>query len=33
VTAILTGGYGKKPHFTYTWRNALRHGANGHRTR
>lgn len=31
VAAILTGGYGGRPHFTYSWRTALAHGANGHR--
>jgi hypothetical protein len=29
ATAILTGGRGRSPHFTYTWRDALRHGADG----
>ncbi|HVX68228.1 MAG TPA: hypothetical protein VHA79_00885 [Mycobacteriales bacterium] len=33
VSAVLTGGYGAKPHFTYSWRKALAHGANGHRVR
>lgn len=29
VTAILTGGSGPSPQFTYTWREALIHGADG----
>jgi hypothetical protein len=33
LAVVLTGGHGRAPHFTYTWRNALRHGADGHRTR
>lgn len=31
LAAILTGGHGNAPHFTYTWRRALAHGANGSR--
>lgn len=33
VAAVLTGGHGRRPHFTYSWREALRHGADGHRSR
>lgn len=33
ITAILTGGYGRAPHFTYTWREARSHGADSHRGR
>lgn len=31
VTAILTGGHGAAPKFTYTWKEARAHGADGHR--
>jgi len=31
VTELLAGSSGKTPQFTYTWKNALRHGANGQR--
>ena len=33
VAAVLAGGYGPAPHFTYTWRQALAHGAGGAATR
>jgi hypothetical protein len=31
ATVILTGGSGSRPAYTYTWRQALAHGADGHR--
>lgn len=31
VTALIAGGLGRHPPFTYTWRDALRAGADGHR--
>lgn len=31
VAAILAGGSGGRPHFTYTWRDAKEHGADGWR--
>lgn len=31
VTAILTGGYGNAPHFTYRWSEARIHGADDHK--
>lgn len=30
VTAIMTGGYGSAPRFTYRWSQALAHGADRH---
>jgi hypothetical protein len=30
ITAILVGSGGRRPHFTYTWRQTLAHGADGH---
>lgn len=30
VTAILAGAHGPRPHYTYTWRKSLAHGADGH---
>jgi hypothetical protein len=31
IAALTAGIRGKAPHFTYTWRQALNHGANGHK--
>jgi hypothetical protein len=33
VTAILAWAHGPAPRYTYTWRQALGHGADGHRRR
>ncbi|HVS68752.1 MAG TPA: hypothetical protein VHE56_09385 [Mycobacteriales bacterium] len=30
IAEVMTGGRGAAPHFTYTWRQAKRHGANAH---
>jgi hypothetical protein len=30
IAVVLAGRTGRTPHFTYTWRAALRHGADGH---
>jgi hypothetical protein len=29
IAEVMTGGRGKAPHYTYSWRTAKRHGANG----
>jgi hypothetical protein len=31
IAALSAGIVGKLPHFSYTWQDALNHGANGHR--
>ena len=31
IAQLFVAGNGKNPTFTYTWRQALRHGADGHR--
>jgi hypothetical protein len=31
IAEILTAGSGRTPRYSYTWKRALRHGANGHR--
>lgn len=33
MTEVLAGSNGQTPKFTYTWKNALAHGANGHHVR
>ena len=32
IAQLFVAGSGKTPEFTYTWRQALRHGAGGHRS-
>lgn len=33
IAEVMTGGSGAAPAYAYTWQQALRHGANGHKVR